>query len=204
LRTRAAQHPSRPFALCPSVAPVPGPCAPLRLLHGLVSPPSPRTPPARQHTTPLPAQGFPLLFLRPGFIRNDSVWYSLKWSLVWSVPFSAAASYLFWAYHSTKSVVPRVFQIAAAGFLAIVYFVVVIVMRKGACASSCESAGLCGWVGGATPGGMSPAPCLVPVCRCGAPTCVGRASICVPGAWARCAMPAPCTLTHECLGGREA
>lgn len=76
-------------------------------------------------------EGFALMFLRPGFMREDTVSFSMRWSLVWSVPYSVVASILFWKYRNTHSSVPRIFQMAASTLILLTYFVVIVVLKKG-------------------------------------------------------------------------
>ena len=73
------------------------------------------------------------MFLRAGFLRDDSVTRGIQFALMWSVPYAVAATVLFWRYHNTDSIVPRVFAIASSAVALVAYVVVVMVLKRGAC-----------------------------------------------------------------------
>jgi hypothetical protein len=76
-------------------------------------------------------------------MREDTVSFSMRWSLVWSVPYSVVASILFWKYRNTHSSVPRIFQMAASTLILLTYFVVIVVLKKGGWVHLSMSMSLC-------------------------------------------------------------
>lgn len=70
------------------------------------------------------------MFLFDAFPKNYLA-RSLLYSLLWSCPYAGANAAMLLLYARTDAVVPRIYAIATSGFVFLLYFLVVFVLRKG-------------------------------------------------------------------------